>query len=82
MEPKEKAKELRDNYIFTSLDSNDDYETLKLKILIHAKRCALIAVDEIIKSGPSYPYDIQFDSMPHFRSLKYWQEVKQEIERL
>jgi len=46
------------------------------------KQCAVIAVDEIIQSGPSYPYDIQFDSMPHFRSLKYWQEVKQEIERL
>ena len=77
MEPKEKAKELY----------NKMYETgFKPKSVLirieQAKECALIAVDEIIKSGPSYPYDIQFDSMPHFRSLKYWQEVKQEIERL
>ena len=77
MEPKEKAKELRDNYIFTSLDSNDDYETLKLKILIHAKRCALIAVDEIIKSTPC-----KFDGYYYEQNFKYWQEVKQEIERL
>ena len=73
MEPKEKAEELIHKYI------------LNTPVGFHfddAKRCALIAVDEIIKSGPSYPYDIQFDSMPHFRSLKYWQEVKQEIERL
>jgi len=72
MEPKEKAKELRDNYIFTSLDSNDDYETLKLKILIHAKRCALIAVDEILSAIEYLDDDSEY----------FWEEVKQELEKL
>jgi hypothetical protein len=36
------------------------------------KQCALIAVDEIIKEH--YPQDI--------KRCEYWQEVKQEIEKL
>lgn len=35
-----------------------------------AKQCALIAVDEIMASKPIS------------NSLKYWQEVKQELEKL
>lgn len=72
MKAKEKAKELRDNYIFTSLDSNDDYETLKLKILIHAKQCALIAVDEILSAIEYLDDDSEY----------FWEEVKQELEKL
>jgi hypothetical protein len=70
MTPQEKAKELRDKYIFTSLDSNDDYETLKLKILIHAKHCALIVVDEIMLTSNN------------IRLLYYFAEVKKELEKL
>lgn len=72
MKARTKAKELRDNYIFTSLDSNDDYETLKLKILIHAKRCALIAVDEILSAIEYLDDDSEY----------FWEEVKQELEKL
>ena len=72
MTPEEKAKELRDKYIFTSLDSNDDYETLKLKILIHAKQCALIAVDEILSAIEYLDDDSEY----------FWEEVKQELEKL
>ncbi len=75
MTPEEKAKELRDKYIFTSLDSNDDYETLKLKILIHAKQCALIAVEfsrEFITGDLSERFD----------KTMYLLEVKEEIEKL
>ena len=38
-----------------------------------AKQCALIAVDELI-------YETQFE-VPNIRQ-RYWQEVKQEIEKL
>ena len=78
MTPKEKAEEL----ILKFAPYSEDNVNIYISKMILAKSCALIAVDEIIKSGPSFPYDIQFDSMPHFRSLKYWQEVKQEIEKL
>jgi len=78
MTPEEKAKELRDKYIFTSLDSNDDYETLKLKILIHAKRCAIMTVDEILNE---YPNQCPKDSHEMERHL-YWQEVKNELQKL
>lgn len=79
MTPKEKAIELVESFMNIKQQKLADYS-----IIYHptAKQCALIAVNEIIQSGPSYPYDIQFDSMPHFRSLKYWNEVKQEIEKL
>jgi len=71
MTPKEKAKEIYEKYC--NMNSHCD----------NAKECALIAVDEIIKSRPSLPIlgdgyilkDIE-------RSAKYWQEVKQEINKL
>ncbi len=78
MSPKEKAVILVDRYLSETinidLDVNWHFEM--------SKRLALICCDEIIKSGPSFPYDIQFDSMPHFRSLKYWQQVKNEINQI
>lgn len=73
MTPKEKAEELVNKFFYKT----------QLGIYVDdSKKLALIAVDEIIKSKPSFPYDIQFDAMPHFRSLKYWQEVRNEIENL
>jgi len=56
MTPKEKAEELIDKMCDYKLEHED------------AKRCALIAVDEIMKAH-------SFDKM-------YWEEVKQEIEKL
>jgi hypothetical protein len=41
--------------------------------IVKSKQCALIAVDELI-------YETQFE-VPNIRQ-KYWQEVKQEIEKL
>jgi hypothetical protein len=41
-----------------------------------AKQCALIAVDEIIKECEKF-----FEAISENRKL-YWQEVKQEIEKL
>jgi hypothetical protein len=65
MTPKEKAKELF-NKMFCSSRSIE---------VEQAKKCALIAVDEIINSRPAIT-----DSQIEYQ--KYWQEVKQEIEKL
>jgi len=61
MTPKEKAEELC--YLY---QGDFEKDTLNMSWTM-AKKCALIAVDEMIKEfGPSY----------------YWQEIKQEIEKL
>jgi hypothetical protein len=41
-----------------------------------AKQCALIAVNEIMLAIP----DASDDDSPYNHELKYWQQVKQEIE--
>ena len=67
MTPKEKAKELVDKMLHCYQGNIDEYT---------AKRCASIAVDEILSMG------IMSDS-GHFRMAKsYWEEVKQEIKKL
>jgi hypothetical protein len=76
MTPKEKAKELK----------------YKMEnFTIYPKRCALIAVDEILNSYPhtfginkEYTKDGELViSMVNIRpNISYWQEVKQEIEAL
>jgi len=64
MTAKEKAKELVNMFCWHQSDdypnSDEDY---------HAKQCALICVDEILRILP-------------FTYVKYWQEVKQEINKL
>jgi hypothetical protein len=67
MTPKEKAKELVE--LYCQLLSIRDYENKE-----KAKQCALISVDEIIKSICNEHVSDIFD--------KFWQEVKQEIEKL
>ena len=65
MTPKEKAKEL---YLKYSEFANEEYPHTS------SVNCALIAVNEIIKSGP---YSTTMGSMKEF-----WQEVKTELEKL
>ena len=77
MTPKEKAKELIKRYY---RDSDLLVEDLSW---IQAKECALIMVDEIIDALAEYDdrnntYELQ--NMD--RDFNYWQEVKQEIEKL
>lgn len=62
MTPQEKAKELVDKFYWRETFFNVSF--------IDSKKCALIAVDEIIKN--SFPGTIEC----------YWQEVKQEIQAL
>ena len=64
MTPKEKAQELYNKFYNTSshqhhVESRKD----------NAKQCALIAVDEILKTNP-------------YKARNYWHEVKTEIEKL
>jgi hypothetical protein len=75
MTPKEKAKELVDKYLNASFNCKDcdmpycDMKCTNLSVN-EAKQCALIAVDEIIKSNAMLPPNLN------------WQEVKKEIEAL
>jgi hypothetical protein len=80
MTPKEKAEELVDK--FTQTNGNSFF----------AKECALIAVDEILKSEPRSPSDVDWDDVGGTHQYyyeaqreeadKYWQQVKKEIEEL
>ena len=67
----EKAEELVLKYLRIN---NNTKEWFNIHI---AKQCALIAVDEII----SYLKTSE-DVMVSIKSIAYWQEVKQEIEKL
>ena len=69
MTPKEKAKELIEK--FTYFGDPADYTDPREIAIYHA----LIAVDEIIKDREKLFEHYWID-------LKYWQEVKQEIEKL
>jgi hypothetical protein len=68
MTPKEKAKELLLKFMAIQFG---DFPTTD------AKQCALIAVDEIIELA----YWEYMESMGG-KEKKFWQEVKQEIEKL
>lgn len=70
MTPKEKAA-----ILFHKMYKLDNREWYNI-----AKQCALIAVDEILKSVPKYPS--RSITMPHFEANVYWEEVKSEIEKL
>ena len=70
MTPKEKAKELIDKYV--KLTNNWVYG---IKNWEHKKQCALIAVDEILS------IELIKESVDNYY-LRYWKEVKKEIEKL
>ena len=73
MTPKEKAKELVDKFKI------GDVVTEKLQVVnidIYSKLFALRAVEEIKEAIFWHPFE-----SPNFE-LEYWQEVKQEIEKL
>ena len=71
MTPKEKAKELANKFLRTYKVSLYPPFT---KASDEAKQCALIAVDEIIEE-----YQKIF---PNVNRRNYWEEVKEEIEKL
>lgn len=68
MTPKEKAEKLVDKmYYSRRYDNTENY--IPDKAWEHAKQCALIAADELIKYC-------------HAEHIGYWQEVRKEIEKL
>ena len=88
MTPQDKANELFQKML--SKNPNRQ-EGISMIDTIQAKQCALIAVDEVLKSYP-HAYDIEKEStksgediiiITNTRSnIGYWNEVKQEIEKL
>ena len=73
MTPKEKAFELFDKF-YMAIPSDE------MGLCDEASRqCALIAVDEIIKEYSNVRPMFVYITPPR---LRYWQEVKQEIEKL
>jgi hypothetical protein len=75
MTPKEKAEELVDKFVqYTPADSELEYP--------YAKKCALIAVDEIIKSNPIFVTSKLEGKDGMHEAYLYWKEVKQELEKL
>ena len=72
---KEKAIELYIKYIDAYNDRN-----LQVSDYQFAKRCVLIAVDEIINGYEFDSLDIEHKRI--MDNINFWDEVKQEIERL
>ena len=100
MTPKEKAETMvlkytiLINYDFVSdlKFNNPNDEDRNRRVKKDAKKCAFAAVDELIKSEPRYPSNVDWDDVGGTHKYyyeaqideakKYWQEVKQEIEKL
>jgi len=68
MTPQEKADELHVGYWRLTNDSRI------------AKQCALVAVDEILNNNNKIPGNVS--GLHTIENTYYWQEVKQEIEKL
>jgi hypothetical protein len=66
MTPKEKAEELKELFKFNCRECDN------------SKISALIAVNEILDSNPNYPKFKENEGTP----IRYWEVVKQEIEKL
>lgn len=79
MTPREKAKELFRKFVAPTQqwDDVDGYITDEY----NAKQCALITVDEIIKTLKDN--DLYIGGETNIDEIiRFWQEVKQEIEKL
>jgi hypothetical protein len=81
--PKEKAKELYDKYFLLHESSTDENGVWIVSALNKglAKKCALIAVDEILYALNDDDLYIQGETNIH-DSIEYYNEVKQEINNL
>jgi hypothetical protein len=81
MTPKEKSIELRSKMrLFNGDDCYDEQKNIYCINGNDAKRCALILCDEVIgalkKVAPDY------EDKTYWHSIDYWEQVKQEIEKL
>ena len=78
MTPKEKAKELVDKMY--SVDDYDDYNAPAMQYE-HARKCALIAVDEMMSVLPFTAIHRSLNDYA-IQMHKYLEKVKHEIEKL
>jgi len=78
MTPQEKAKELVDRFIPYCTYNKDGL------VIPMAKQCALIAVDEVINSRPVLPSTAPQITLDRccLAAKEFWQQVKQEINKL
>jgi hypothetical protein len=84
MTPKDKAFELVTKY--------SRILPMNQTTLLDHKNCALVAVDEILESGPRYPNNVDWDDVGGAHQYyyeaqreeadKYWTKVKKEINKL
>lgn len=83
MTPKEKALTLCQSFGMTTFMDEECNDGVTLPINI-AKKCALIAVDEILQINWYHSEPMFFDDLANEFKEKsvYWNEVKQEIEKL
>jgi len=84
MTPKEKAEELYNKYLILIVDDIIDmkiiYGTLTHKL---AKQSALIAVDEILQFDNKIHWSYTHDELiEKTKTIKFWAEVKQQIEKI
>ena len=76
MKPKDKAKELVEKMFNVDLDCENEAMCM---LYPHAVRCALVTVDEILNQYNSGKFDYK---ILNEEEAEYWQEVKQEIEKI
>ena len=80
MTPKEKAIELANKYYNdVAIELDNEFVFIPKDL---CKQCALIAVDEIIKSNPCYEDSDRGGNFQWNDNTYYWQEVKNEIYKL
>ncbi len=71
MTPKEKAEELTNKFLLSTPITCD---------ITDAKKCAIIAVDEILELTKKYKYNpFNWNEITGIYYDSYWQQVKQEI---
>ena len=78
MTPKEKAKELVEKMFNVDLGCENEAMCM---LYPHAVRCALIAVDEVLKTNTLENRNCGFVTLCE-KHKEYWEEVKQEIEKI
>ena len=82
MTPKETALNLVDKFMNIKQTKISDYSKIYYPT---AKECALIVVDAIIDSNPTSPlkssYILLYSEMVD-ESIEFWQQVKEEINKL
>lgn len=81
MKPIDKANDIIDRFRMVLMNENTECGNEILCTII-AKQNALICVDEILRASPTKSPVSDSDFIAHFKALKFWQEVKYEIEKI